>query len=276
MTQASTGLTARLQALRSDRLMVNSALIVRDDHADGRRRGGVLGDRSPAGEPEEVGLAGSLVSSGTRSRCSRSSGSTSPSCARCRPAAARPPTCSAHACSCASAGIVFALVYVVLLPLTSPRLQRRARLAGDHRALLPLRRRRPRVNVLSDSVFLAINRVTSYLELNGILLGIASARCRSCSPAPAPSGSTARSVARSCSARCASVWVILRHVPGRRTCHRRPSSRLAAVRRRRLRDLRALRDAAARLPDPGDQLARVGRGSGAWFVSSRSSPCRTR
>src|SRR5689334_16443748 len=72
----------------------------------------------------------------------------------------------------ACAGALFAAVFVLLLPWTSPRL---------HQALdSPLADvvfvclvAATAINVLSDNVFLAIDRVRSYFFLNGFVLGVA-------------------------------------------------------------------------------------------------------
>ena len=84
------------------------------------------------------------------------------------------------------------------------------------------------LNVLSDSVFLAINRVWSYLRLNGILMGVAK-----CALPFALAGAGALGLYASVGGAIlvcavASVWVILRHVPGRRSLS--PSPELLASR----------------------------------------------
>ena len=73
------------------------------------------------------------------------------------------------------------------------------------------------VNVLTDNVFLSINRVWSYLQLNGILMGVA--KCvlpflLAGAGALGLYGSVGGAIAL-CAV--ASVWVILRHLPGPRT-----------------------------------------------------------
>ena len=108
--------------------------------------------------PEDVGLAGSLVAAATRSRCSPSSGlniallRTMPTSER------RAADVTTAALVVAVAGAGFALVYCLLLPLTSPRL---ADVLGSPLtiALYCVLVAATALNVLTDSIFLAINRV---------------------------------------------------------------------------------------------------------------------
>ena len=72
----------------------------------------------------------------------------------------------------ASAGALFAAVFVLLLPWTSPRLHE-ALDSPLTDAVFVVLVAATAVNVLSDNVFLAIDRVRSYFFLNGFLLGLA-------------------------------------------------------------------------------------------------------
>jgi O-antigen/teichoic acid export membrane protein len=126
------------------------------------------------------------------------------------------------------AGVAFALVYCVLLPLTSPRL---TEVLGSPVAVAVycVLVGATALNVLTDSVFLSINRVRDYLRLNGILLGVVK-----CGLPFLLAGAGAMGLYGSVGGAIllcglASLWVIFRHVPGRRSLS--PSRELLAARR---------------------------------------------
>ena len=151
-------------------------------------------------------------------------------------------------------------VYALLLPVASPRLADVLASPVDDRGFCVLVAATA-LNVLTDSVFLAIDRVWSFLRLNGVLLGVLKCGLPFLLAGAGAFGLYASvGLAVLCCA-LASLWVILRHVPG----SRRPravagAARQPRVRRRRLRHLRAHRAAAAGLPADRHQRARLGPG----------------
>jgi O-antigen/teichoic acid export membrane protein len=114
-----------------------------------------------------------------------------------------------------SAGAAFALGYALLLPVTSPRL---AEVLSSPLTIVAFAVlvAGTALNVLTDSVFLAIDRVWSFLRLNGVLLG-----ALKCGLPFLLAGAGAFGLYGSIGlgiAVCgvASVWSILRVVPGSR------------------------------------------------------------
>ncbi len=162
----------KLRAARSDTLIANSALIFLTTvlMAGGGAVFWVIAARLAS--PEDVGLAGSLVAAADSLALFAQLGlniailKTMPTSDR----KAADVTTAALVVAVAGAG--FALVYCLLLPLTSPSL---TEVLGSPLAIaiFCVLVAATAVNVLSDSVFLAINRVRDYLRLNGILLGVA-------------------------------------------------------------------------------------------------------
>lgn len=125
------------------------------------------------------------------------------------------------------AAAVFATCYVLLLPHTSPRVH--AVLASPWAAVLFVGLVvATAVNLLTDSVFLAIDRVRSYLWLNGLLLGITKCTLPFLLAGAGVLGlyGSAGGAALLCG--LASVVVILRHLPRSRWL--RPSAELRAAR----------------------------------------------
>ncbi len=83
------------------------------------------------------------------------------------------------------------------------------------------------LNVLTDSVFLSINRVRSYLRLNGILLGVAKCTLPFLLAGAGALGLYGSVGGAALLCGVASLIVIFRHVPGRRS----PVAVAAAARR---------------------------------------------
>ena len=156
----------------------------------------------------------------------------------------------------------------LLLPVTSPRLA-----AVLHSpvtiAVFCVLVAGTALNVLTDSVFLAINRVRSTTcGSTASCSASSSARCRSRSPAPGPSASTAPSAAPSLSARAASL---VGDLPARPRAAGRCRPSRALPRRTRFAGAGYVtyvltRAAPAGAPAAGDQRARV-RPRAAYFIS---------
>jgi O-antigen/teichoic acid export membrane protein len=222
------GLLARVRAARSDALLVNSGLIFLTTvlMAAGGAVFWVIAARLAS--PQEVGLAGSLVAAGDSLALFAQLG-LNIAVLRTMPTSDR----KAADVTTASlvvvvAGAFFALVYSLLLPITSPRLT-----AVLHSpltiALYCVLVGATALNVLSDNFFLAINRVRDYLRLNGILMGVVK-----CALPFALAGAGALGLYSSVGGAIllcgvASLWVIYRHVGGRPSL--RPSRALLDARR---------------------------------------------
>ena len=221
------GWSSRLRSLREDRLLTNSALIFATTvlMAGGGAVFWVIAARLAT--PADVGRAGSLVAAGDSLALFAQLGL---NVALLRTM----PTSTRQAADVLTAALVvvlagggFGLAYALLLPLTSPSL---AEVVGSpvtigvYAVLVAA----TALNVLSDNIFLSINRVWSYLRLNGVLLGVVK-----CSLPFVLAGAGALGLYGSvggaimCCA-VASLWVILRHVPGPRRL--RPSPELWAAR----------------------------------------------
>ncbi len=220
-------LIAKLRAVRSDPLLVNSALIFTTTvmMAGGGALFWVIAARLAS--PEEVGFAGSMVAAADSLALFAQLG-LNIAILRTMPISAR----KAADVMTASlvvviAGAAFALVYCLLLPLTSPRLT--AVLGSPVTiAIFCVLVGATALNVLTDSVFLSINRVGDYLRLNGILLGVTK-----CGLPFLLAGAGAMGLYGSVGGAIllcglASLWVIFRHVPGRRSLT--PSKELLAAR----------------------------------------------
>lgn len=126
-----------------------------------------------------------------------------------------------------SAAALFALVYVSLLPVTSPRVHE-VLASPWAKAMFCLLVAATAVNVLSDNVFLAIDRVRSYLWLNGLALGVAKVLLPFALAGAGVLGlyGSVGGAALICGA--ASLVVILRHLP--RPTRLRPSAELVHAR----------------------------------------------
>jgi O-antigen/teichoic acid export membrane protein len=126
-----------------------------------------------------------------------------------------------------TAAALFAFVYVTLLPLTSPWVHEV--LASPWAKLMfCVLVAATAVNVLSDNVFLAIDRVRSYLWLNGLALGVAKVTLPFLLAGAGVLGlyGSVGGAALLCGA--ASLLVILRHLP--RITRLRPSEELRNAR----------------------------------------------
>ncbi len=223
-----TVLISKLRAVRSDPLLVNSALIFATTvlMAGGGALFWVIAARLAS--PEDVGLAGSLVAAADSLALFAQLG-LNIAILRTMPKSDRKAADVLTASLVVFvAGGAFALAYCLLLPLTSPRL---TDVLGSPVAIAIycLLVGATALNVLSDSVFLAINRVRDYLHLNGILLGVAK-----CGLPFLLTGAGAMGLYGSVGGAIllcglASLWVIFRHVPGRPSLS--PSRELLAARR---------------------------------------------
>ena len=163
--------TAKLQAVRSDQVLVNSSLIFLTTAMMAGAGAVFWVIAARLASPQSVGLAGSLVSAADSLALFAQLG--------LNIAVLRTmPTSNRKAADVLTASLVvgtagagFALVYSLLLPMTSPKLA-----AVLHSpaviAMYCVLVAGTAVNVLSDNVFLSLNRVWSYLRLNGVLLGL--------------------------------------------------------------------------------------------------------
>lgn len=207
---------AKLRAVRSDPLLVNSILMFTTTllMAGGGAVFWVVAARLAS--PENVGLAGSLVSASDSLALFAQLG-LNISLLRTMPTSRRKAADVATASLIVvTAGAAFALVYCLLLPFTSPRL---TAVLGSPLTIgiFCLVVAATALNVLTDSIFLSINRVWSYLKLNGVLLG--AAKCGlpfllASAGAIGLYGSVGGAILL-CAV--ASLWVIFRNVPGRRS-----------------------------------------------------------
>jgi O-antigen/teichoic acid export membrane protein len=226
---ATTGLAGKLRALRDDPLLMNSVLMLATTllMAGGGAVFWVIAAR--LADPADVGLAGSLVAAGDSLGLFAQLG-LNIALLRTLPHSTR------QAADVLSAGLVvvtagaaFGLLYAVLLPWASPRL---ADVLDSPVAVavFTVLVAATALNVLSDSVFLGINRVWSYLHLNGVLMSLL--KCvlpflLAGAGALGLYGSVGGAIA-CCAA--ASVWVILRRLPQAETRSLRPSPELLASR----------------------------------------------
>lgn len=220
-------LLAKVRAARQDQLLTNSALIFLTTVLMAGAGAVFWVIAARLASPSEVGLAGSLVAAGDSLALFAQLG-LNIAVLRTMPISTRQAgDVLTTSLVVVVAGTLFALGYVLLLPVTSPRL---ADVLSSPWAIAAyaLLVAMTALNVLSDSVFLGINRVLTYLRLNGVLLGVVK-----CALPFALAGAGAFGLYSSVGiaiAVCglASVWVILRHVSGSRTL--RPSPELLANR----------------------------------------------
>ena len=217
---------ARLRAVRSDPLVMNSALIFATTVLMSGAGAVFWVIAARLSTPADVGLAGSLVAAGDSLSLFAQLG-LNIAVMRTMPVSTRKAAdVVTTSLVVVAAGAVFALGYALLLPWTSPRL---ADVLDTPLAIAAfcVLVAATALNVLSDSVFLAINRVWSYLRLNGVLMGVV--KCGlpfllAGAGALGLYGSVGGAIA--CCA-VASVWVILRHVPGRPSLSPSPELRAA-------------------------------------------------
>lgn len=223
----SAALTARLRAARADPLVANSVMVLLTTVLMAGAGAVFWVIAARLASPADVGLAGSLVAAGDSLALFAQVG-LNIAIMRTLPASDR------KAADVLTSGAVvlttgagFALAYCLLLPVTSPRL---GAVLGSPLAVAVycVLVAATALNVLSDSVFLSINKVRSYLQLNGILMGLA--KCAlpfllAGAGAMGLYGSVGGAIAL-CAV--ASVWVILRRLPGPRRL--RPSREFRAAR----------------------------------------------
>lgn len=168
--------------------------------------------------PEDVGLAGSLVAAGDSLALFAQLG-LNIAIVRTLPASTRRAAdVVTSALVVAAAGTAFALGYALLLPATSPRLAEVLHSPYVVAAFCVLVAATA-LNVLTGSIFLAIDRAWSFLRLNGVLMGVLKIGLPF---ALAGAGAFGLYGAVGLAILCcgvASLAVILRHVPG----PRRPS-----------------------------------------------------
>ncbi|HYF72013.1 MAG TPA: oligosaccharide flippase family protein [Nocardioides sp.] len=223
----ATGLAAKLRAARTDPMLTNSLLVFATTvlMAGGGAVFWVIAARLV--DPADVGLAGSLVAAGDSLALFAQLG-LNIALLRTLPQSTRQAADVVMAgLVVVTAGAAFALAYALLLPWTSPRL---ADVLGSPAAVAVfcVLVAATALNVLSDSAFLGLNRVWSYLRLNGVLMSVL--KCvlpflLAGAGALGLYGSVGGAIA-CCAA--ASVWVILRNLPRPRTLS--PSPELLATR----------------------------------------------
>lgn len=219
-----TALTTRLRAARQDQLLTNSALIFATTvlMAGGGAVFWVVAAR--LGTPDQVGLAGSLVAAGDSLALFAQLG-LNVALLRTMPTSTRKAADVVTASLVVLvAGAAFALGYALLLPVTSPRL---ATVLDSPLTigLFSLLVAATALNVLSDSVFLSINRVWDYLRLNGVLLGVVKCGLPFLLAGAGAFGLYGSVGGAILVCAVASVWVILRHVPGPRRLSPSPELR---------------------------------------------------
>jgi O-antigen/teichoic acid export membrane protein len=216
MSRLQQTLSGKLRAVRSNPLLVNSILMFATTlmMAAGGAIFWVVAARLTS--PENVGLAGSLVSASDSLALFAQLG-LNISLLRTMPTSQRKAADVATASFVVvTAGTVFALIYCLLLPVTSPRLHAvlgSPLTIGIYCVFVAA----TALNVLTDSIFLSINRLWSYLKLNGVLLGVAK-----CGLPFLLAGAGAMGLYGSVGGAIllcavASLWVIFRNVPGRRS-----------------------------------------------------------
>jgi O-antigen/teichoic acid export membrane protein len=168
----SSSLRERAAAVRSDRMLTNSALLFATTTlmAGGGALFWVVAARLQSSEA--VGIAGSLVAASETIALLAQLG-LNIALVRTMPVSDRKAADMVTATAIvAVAGAALASLYALLLPVTSPTLH--AVLDSPLLiALFCLLVAATAVNVLTDNAFLALDRLRSYLWLNGVLLGIA-------------------------------------------------------------------------------------------------------
>jgi O-antigen/teichoic acid export membrane protein len=210
-----TGSARLLRAARTDHLLGNSALILLTTAlmAGAGALFWVIAAR--LGSPEDVGLAGSLVAAGDSLALFAQLGLNIALLRTLPTSSRRAADVLTAAVLVVTAGAAFAFAYAVLLPWLSPSL---ADVLASPVTIVVfcVLVAATALNVLTDSVFLGLDRVRDYLQLNGVLLGVV--KCGlpfllASAGAVGLYGSVGGAVL--CCA-VASLWVILRHLPGPR------------------------------------------------------------
>jgi O-antigen/teichoic acid export membrane protein len=221
-------LREKLRAASSDPVLVNSMLIFATSlmMAGGGAVFWVVAARLQS--PDNVGLASSLVAAADSIALLAQLG-LNITLMRTMPTSDRRAADVATAATVVvSAAAVFALIYALLLPLTSPRLT-----AVLHSpltvAVFCVLVAGVALNVLTDSIFLSIDRVWSYLHLNGLMLGASKLALPFLLAGAGAFGLYGSFGAATMLCGVASILVIFRHVPGRRSL--RPSRELLDSRR---------------------------------------------
>jgi O-antigen/teichoic acid export membrane protein len=216
-----------LRAARNDQLLSSSALVFLTTVLMAGAGAVFWVIAARLGTPEDVGLAGSLVVAGDSLALFAQLG-LNVALLRTLPVSSRRASdVLTAAVLVMTAGAGFALAYALLLPWVSPSLSD-VLSSPVTIAIFCVLVAATALNVLTDSVFLGINRVRDYLRLNGVLLGVA--KCGlpfllAGAGAFGLYGSVGGAVL--CCA-LASLFVIFRHVPGPRRLA--PSPELLATR----------------------------------------------
>ena len=165
------GALQQLRRVRQDPLLMNSVLVLLTTilMAAGGAVFWVIAAR--VASPEDVGLAGSLVSAGDSLALFAQLG-LNVALVRVLPSSSRQGSDALVAGLLVGlAGMAFATAYAVVLPHVSEEF-RHVFDSPWMIALYAVLVAGTAVNVLSDSVFLAIDRVRAYLGLNGVVMGI--------------------------------------------------------------------------------------------------------
>ena len=207
---------ARMRAARSDTLLANSALIFTTTvlMAAGGALFWVIAARLAS--PESVGLAGPLVAAADSLALFAQLGLNIALLKTMPTSSHKAADVATASLLVVGAGVTFALAYCLLLPVTSPRL---TEVLGSPVtiAIYCVLVGATALNVLTDSVFLAINRVWDYLRLNGIMLGLAKCVLPFLLAGAGAMGLYGSVGVATALCAVASLWVIFRHVPGRKT-----------------------------------------------------------
>lgn len=165
--------------------------------------------------PEEIGLAGSLVAAGDALALFAQLG-LNIAIVRALPASTRQAgDVTTAAVVVLGAGATFGLGYAVLLPLTAPQL---AEVLASPLviAAFSLLVAATALNVLTDSVFLALDRARWFLRLNGVYLGLIKLSLPFLLAGAGAIGLYfSVGIAVACCA-VASLWLVLRHLPAPR------------------------------------------------------------
>lgn len=218
---------ARVGVIRSDQLMVNSVLMLATTllMAGGGALFWVLAARLQS--PENVGLAGSLVASAETIALFAQLG-LNIAMVRTLPASTRRAAdVVTAAVVVTTAGVVLALGYALALPLTSPRLAQVLH-SPWLVALFALLVAFTALNVVSDSMFLGLNRLRAYLVLNGVLLNVVKLGLPALLVGAGAFGLYGAVAGAATVTGLASIWVILRPLSGPRSL--RPSRQLLEAR----------------------------------------------
>lgn len=214
MTAPSPALVVqRLRAARRDPLLMNSALILVTTllMAAGGALFWVIAARLAS--PEAVGLAGSLVAAGDALALFAQLGLNVALVRTMSTSSRQAADVSAASLVVGIAGLVFAGGYALLLPMVSPRLADVLH-SPWMIAVYALLVAGTAINVLSDSIFLAVDRVRAFLVTNGIVMGILK-----CSLPFALAGAGAAGLYSSVGTAyllvgLVSLWIILRRLGG--------------------------------------------------------------